>query len=239
MAALHKLFVDAWNEELIEQVPKFPIQFKGSRLPQIERQWADEPTQDAVFQLIDNDTALYFIYFQACHGTRNGETRALQHGDIDLVNDAVVIRRAFSGCKLRPYPKGKRSRIIPLDPNWKAMYLGKGRGLPGAFVFVNRYGRPIGENWATKQWNKAVEKAQISGLTLYGATRHSLASQAACRGESLYLIKEMLGHSDIRQTEKYAHLTVNPLRAVQRKAAVSPFGAKPVQLENYNSKLAK
>jgi integrase len=227
MAALHKLFTDAWNEELIEQLPRFPVSFKTSSIPQTERKWAPEDLQDAIFDKIDDPEALFFIYFQACHATRNGETRALQHGDIDLANDAVIIQRAFSGSTLRPYPKGKRSRVIPLDPAWKQMYLEKGRGLPGAFVFVNKQGRPYGKNWATRQWNEAVEKAEVSGVTLYGGTRHSLASQAVNRGESLYLVQKMLGHSDIRQTERYSHLATGPLRAVQRKGSLKAGWCKP------------
>lgn len=46
----------------------------------------------------------------------------------------------------------------------------------------------------------------------------------------------MLGHFDIRQTEKYAHLPGNSLRAPQ---SVTSFGANPAQLEDDNSKLAK
>ena len=226
MAALHKLFKDALNEEIIQAMPKFPMEFRGNRLPQVEPPWAPEEIQDAIFRQIDDDRALFFIFFQATHATRNGESRALRHGDIDLENETVTIERAFSGSKLRPYPKGKRSRIIPLDPAWKTMYLEKGRGLPDGWVFTNQYGKPHGENWATRKWNAALEKAGISNLTLYQGTRHSLASQAGNRGVDIHIISKILGHSTLEQTKRYTHLAVNSLRQAQRKAGIEPLVSK-------------
>ena len=43
---------------------------------------------------------------------------------------------------------------------------------------------------------------------MYQATRHSVASMAATSGVSIQIIKEVLGHTDIRTTMKYAHLDV-------------------------------
>lgn len=42
-------------------------------------------------------------------------------------------------------------------------------------------------------------------ITLYEATKHSLASIAVSNGAPLTTIKEVLGHTDIRTTLKYAH----------------------------------
>lgn len=39
------------------------------------------------------------------------------------------------------------------------------------------------------------------------AMRHSFASQLVIKGVPLRGVKELLGHSDIRQTMRYAHLT--------------------------------
>lgn len=43
---------------------------------------------------------------------------------------------------------------------------------------------------------------------LYQATRHSVASMAASSGVSIAIIKEVLGHTDIRTTQKYSHVNV-------------------------------
>jgi len=45
-------------------------------------------------------------------------------------------------------------------------------------------------------------------LELYQAARHSVASIAASSGVSIAIIKEVLGHTDIRTTQKYSHVNV-------------------------------
>jgi site-specific recombinase XerD len=47
---------------------------------------------------------------------------------------------------------------------------------------------------------------------LYGGTRHSKASQLANYGISLWLVGELLGHSEKKTTEKYAHSNLDALR---------------------------
>lgn len=46
-----------------------------------------------------------------------------------------------------------------------------------------------------------------------GALRHTFASWSAQRGMKLYALKEMLGHSDIKQTQVYATLSPDSLAA--------------------------
>ena len=65
------------------------------------------------------------------------------------------------------------------------------------------------------------EKAAISKeLRLYDATRHSVASQLLNAGVSLGKIREVLGHSDIRTTQRYAHGQVESLRADLQKLSL-------------------
>lgn len=228
MGALHKVFADALDDGVIQAIPVFPVKFKLSELPEPEVRWATEEIQDEIFQQLDPNE-YFFIFFQATHGTRTGETRALQHGDIDLVNDTVTIKRAFSGTLLR-HTKVKKYRILPLDPQWKRIYLANLRNInPDEYVFLKN-GRPFSESWARKKWNEARDKAEVAHITLYAGTRHSIASQAVNRGVDIYLISKFLGHSSIHQTERYARLMTEPLRPVQRKATVHQLRcAKGVQ----------
>ncbi len=49
--------------------------------------------------------------------------------------------------------------------------------------------------------------------------RHSFASFAAADGASLFLIGKVLGHTHARTTERYAHLSDDPLKAVVERTA--------------------
>ena len=220
--ALNKLFRDCVDDEMIQVCPKFPKRNVG---PEPSWQWASEEVQDVILEHLDADAA-YFISFMATHGLRTGEARALQHHDIDLENDTVTIRRSFAGAVLRETTKSRRTRIIPLDLGWKEFYLSMPRAInPLMFLFTKK-GKPYSESWMRKQWNQACDTAGVPHITLYQGTRHSLASQAASRGESIYLISKMLGHTNTKITERYSHLKTEPLRAVQRKGSVNSLLAK-------------
>jgi integrase len=223
MAVLHKLFKDAVDDEIIPQMPNFP---KQGTIPEPDWQWCNEDIQDKVLDSLDENSR-YFIYFMMTHGTRTGEVRALQHRDLDLINDTVTIRRVYSGTVLREFTKTKHIRVLPLDPTWKELYLLLPRNInPNAFVFTKN-GETISESWMRKQWNRACEDAGIPHITLYGATRHSLASQAANRGVSLYSIQKMLGHTNSKMTSRYSHIQTNTLKETQRvsKKVVSKLSA--------------
>lgn len=212
MAALHKIFKDAVFEEVIPAMPNFPRQ---GRIPEPDWQWAHEDVQNSILEYLGEDD-LYAIFFLMTHGCRPGELRALKHKDLDLRIDKVTIRRSYSATKLRETTKGKRRRTIDLDADWKEMYLARPRVIdPEAFVF-NKGGKPLSATWLTKQWRKACDKAGVTDIGLYGATRHSLASQLANRGVSLYKIKQLLGHSTMKMTERYSHLDSNSTRELSR-----------------------
>ena len=212
---LQKLFNDAVEDEVIQLSPRFPKRDIG---PEPEIKWATEEIQDIILRELNEDE-LFFIFFQVSHGSRTGETRALQYQDIDTVNNTITIRRSFAGNKLRPTTKSKRIRVIPLDLSWKELLLQRPTPFnPEMFVFTKQ-GKPYSESWMRKQWNQACESAGVPHITLYQGSRHSLASQAASRGVSIYLISKMLGHSNVKMTEKYADVLTQPLQAVHRKHA--------------------
>ncbi|MDA8406490.1 MAG: site-specific integrase [Deltaproteobacteria bacterium] len=213
MAALHKIFRDALYEEVIPSMPNFP---KQGSIPEPEWKWATEDVQDVIMGQLEPDD-FYAVMFLCCHGIRTGELRALKHKDLDLKNYTVTIRRSFSGTQLRETTKSKRQRIIPLDETWKEIYLSRPRVIDqDAFIF-HKGGKPLSATWLTKQWRKACDKAGVEPITLYQGTRHSLASQAANRGVSLYLIGKQLGHSTTKMTQRYSHVETNALREVSRQ----------------------
>lgn len=215
LALLMKLFRDAQADEVIKDIPNVPDKLTMADIPDPDWQWIDEETQDKIFAELDEE-ALFFIKFQAFHGTRTGETRALQHQDIDLVNGAVTICRALSDWEVKT-TKTKRIRVIPLDQTWKDLYRQRPKAFDKTAWVFQRDGKPYEQKVMPRRWAAACKRLGLEGVGLYEGTRHSLASQAANRGVSLFTIGKLLGHTDAKTTQRYAHVNVETLRAVQRQ----------------------
>jgi integrase len=67
-------------------------------------------------------------------------------------------------------------------------------------------------------WHAVRFAAGLSDLRLHDL-RHSFASVPASGGESLLIIRSMLGHARVATTERYAHLVADPVRRAADRAS--------------------
>jgi site-specific recombinase XerD len=78
------------------------------------------------------------------------------------------------------------------------------------YVFANpRTGLPFEQIYFS--WNAARTKAGLEDLRIHDL-RHSFASAMVNSGMTLYDVKEILGHANIKTTQRYAHLSNSRLR---------------------------
>jgi integrase len=239
LACLHKIFADALDDGIIQMIPKFPIELKTNSLPEPVIKWADIDIQDLILEKLSSEV-YPAIFFQMTHATRTGETRALQRKHIDIKRDEVLIEQAFVGTELRA-TKTNNSGLIPLDPEFKKIYLKMEKGFPEDFVFKKMSGRgkgkPFSESFLRKMWNKARDDAKVDKITLYEGTRHSLASQAVNRGVSIATIQKFLRHESPKMTQRYAHLKTETLRVAQRARVVDlQENARTLKNKGFNKK---
>jgi integrase len=73
-------------------------------------------------------------------------------------------------------------------------------------VFCQPNGRPIGQRADWQEWADILKDAGLPHCGVH-AMRHSSASIALGEGVGLAVVQEMLGHSDIRVTRGYAHVS--------------------------------
>jgi len=134
-------------------------------------------------------------------GARLGEALGLDWQNVD----PSVCRVTFF------QTKNGDQRCIPLPPFVTALLERMGRSaLDGGPVFRGPHGEPYRRpHWA---FRSACERAGIDDLRMHDL-RHTYATRLVRNGVSLYKVGRLLGHRDVRMTQRYAHLKVEDLAA--------------------------
>jgi integrase len=199
--------------ELISALPSFP----ETESPKPKFRWLSQDDQAKLFAYVRNPDKP-IIGFLMLHGCRPGEARALRGQDVDLESRTLKISGTFSGNVFMEGRKGRGAQdyVIPVHPECWPYIQGRVKGsLPGAWLFPNpRTGDAYQQGALRRIWEDVRLKAGLDkSLRLYDATRHTFASLLRKSGIDLQNIRDHLGHSDSRTTEKYSHGSIEGLRA--------------------------
>lgn len=144
-------------------------------------------------------------------GMRQGELRALQWPSIDWLTRSVVVRHSLDDHrKVLVSPKSNRIRHIPLDVDVYAMLHRRKRD--AGYVFLPVDARPFSKYRLGAAIRRLCVKAGLRRIGWH-TLRHTFASHLAMRGAPLPAIKELLGHTTITTTMRYAHVAPSTLRA--------------------------
>ncbi len=159
---------------------------------------------EAAALLASAGDALAMITLALHTGLRVGELRALEWSAVDLVAGCINVHRAASRTEIDT-PKSNRSRVIPLSRTARSALAEHSTDRTG-FVFTNRHGGMLTRHQADRILRDAFAATDLERLGWH-ALRHTFASHLVMRGVPLKAIQELLGHSTIDMTMRYAHLS--------------------------------
>lgn len=137
-------------------------------------------------------------------GLRVGELLGLRWCDVDRRGAKLTIRQAIVRGKVTT-PKNGKPRNVPLCASALAA-LHAHRHLRGPLVFCNEDGAPITRNQAKGPLWIQCKRAGLREVGWH-TLRHTFASHLVMRGAPLRTVQELLGHSTIKMTMRYSHLS--------------------------------
>jgi integrase len=143
-------------------------------------------------------------------GLRQGELRGLQWEAIDWENRILTVRHSL--CRYTrslTSPKSNRERHVPLAHELYELLSTRRRG--SGYVFTNEAGRPFPQYTHLRCLRRVQARARLRKIGWH-TLRHTFASHLATK-VSLRTVQELLGHSTITMTMRYAHVAAPDLRA--------------------------
>jgi len=148
-------------------------------------------------------------------GLRQSEQFALRWDCINLDQGLLTIPRSKSG----------RTRHVPLSDGARGILQGLRSWLDSPYVFPSP--KPDGahldgRNFMVRTYLPALTKVTIEGVTWH-TLRHTFASRLVMRGVDIRTVQELMGHSTITMTIRYAHLSPAHLREAVNKATLGPL----------------
>lgn len=145
-------------------------------------------------------------------GMRIGELAALRWTDVDVSSRKIHVRRSYSH-GVETTPKNGKGRSIPMSTQLYTTLAEHRLAEGGAErVFLSDKGELLDSNRAKHPFWRGITAAGVRRIRIHDL-RHSFASQLVMAGESLYKVQRLLGHSDPKMTQRYAHLRPEDLGA--------------------------
>jgi integrase len=170
-----------------------------------------------------NPSALAILKLLVFTGARKGEIERLKWQEVDFTSGYLQLADSKTGQK-----------AIPLNAGAAQILFEQKRMEGNHYVFSayrgNGYYQGTPKIWKAIRLAAGLDDVRIHDL------RHSFASIAVSGGASLPIIGALLGHAHSATTQRYAHLSDNPLRAASDAVGRQIAASLNPTIEQYNVK---
>ena len=204
LSSLSKCLKSAVESDILTSIPRI-------KLLKVPPQKFDYLTEAETELLLKSAKGIWYdlILLAVRTGLRFGELIALKREDIDFKARTLTVRKNIVR-GVEGSPKNNRIRTIPLTQSVIEMLSKKGS--QNEYLFQDSKGKPLYYTVCLKQLHKICGFAGLRKISWH-VLRHSFASHLAAKGVSIFAIKDLLGHSDIKMTMRYSHVNLPILRS--------------------------
>lgn len=181
--------------------------------------WAEV---EAITHFLDDRDAL-LVWLLVGTGLRWGEAVGAHRHRLDLAARRLDVHEVWDQKirEVKPYTKSRAKRSVPL-PGWLVDRLGPhlaalpevgSCGSPhrrasrcrSGLIIPGRDGKVLDyDSWRRTRWAPALARAGVAHATIHDC-RHSYASWMVQGGMTIEALSELLGHSSVIVTQRYAH----------------------------------
>lgn len=159
-----------------------------------------------ILQSIKNSKHNLLISLAYGAGLRVSEAVSLKICDIDITERTLHIKQA----------KGSKDRItiVPkkLVNQLKNLIAVKTKN---EYLFASERGGKLTTRTAQKVFKKALRAAEINKNATFHSLRHSFATHVLENGTDIRYVQALLGHHNIRTTQRYTHVINPKLKRIQ------------------------
>jgi site-specific recombinase XerD len=152
-------------------------------------------------------------------GLREMEVLSLRRKDVDL--DALTVK---------VMGKGRKERVVPLSTEgrkWLYLWMRGGQHQPEQYIFATSSGLPLSARNAQRDLKLLGERAKVTGVRMSPHTlRHTFAVAYLRNGGNLEYLRRILGHSDIKVTQRYLR-SLGPDDLQRVHTGLSPLSRVP------------
>lgn len=220
LAILQKCLRSAQDWGVLDKLPK--AQKLKTSVPRFDFFSPDE--SEKLARAGNDSRARAMVLLALRTGMRIGEILALEWRHVDLDRRLITVEQSiFRG--VLGTPKSGRLRYIPITEELAEALLPERRS--GGFVFGLRGGQARTHDMAYKALHRACDQAGLRRVGWH-TLRHTFASQLAAASVPIPAVQQLLGHSTIAMTMRYAHVAPSSLHAavsvLDRRAETTPVG---------------
>ncbi len=210
LAVVSQVWTHARNHRIVEGDSPTKLHKIGKLDNDRKRFLTEEEADKLVNELGKRSTEVRDIaVFALFTGMRAGEIFKLRWADVNMEDQNIVVLD----------PKSRPTRIVPMTEKVVELLMEKAKNPhePTDLVFPGEDGKM--RMRISNSFREAVKKLGFNdGIdnpkykVVFHTLRHTYASWLMQRGANLYDVKELMGHSEYRMVQRYAHLAQDGLK---------------------------
>jgi integrase len=212
-----------WEIPGIQKNPTKDVPLLNDQEGKLDRFLSQEEAQRLFIATQQSDNALlqYIIPMLILTGARKMEVLTARWEDFDLDKRQWRI----------PITKAGQPRYVPLSSSMINLLAHVPHAEGNPWVFPNpKTGKPYVSIFGS--WNTVRKSVGLGDVKIH-SLRHTMASNLVNSGRSLYEVQRILGHTQIKTTQRYAHLSQDTLldavNAASDMAGSMVYAVEPIK----------